>query len=177
MSIRQGGAPFPGKFRVLPDAQHHMGGHTMTVPYRPDMRASDDDREKIAARLREAHAEGRLSLAEFQDRLDALYAAQTYGELEPLVRDLPVMRTHKAPEVSGKKSSDQATPARRRTAGDKVMAVFWTLWACAVSVNLVVWVLVSVGNGRLEYFWPVWVAGPWGAILLSIEVVRRQLRD
>ena len=41
----------------------------MTVPYQPDMRASDSDREKIAARLRDAHAEGRLTLTEFQDRL------------------------------------------------------------------------------------------------------------
>jgi hypothetical protein len=57
------------------------------------------------------------------------------------------------------------------------MAVLWTIWACAVSVNLVVWVLVSISNSNAEYFWPAWVAGPWGAVLLAITVMRRQLRD
>ncbi|REF37345.1 DUF1707 SHOCT-like domain-containing protein [Thermasporomyces composti] len=147
----------------------------MTVPYQPDMRASDSDREKIAARLRDAHAEGRLTLTEFQDRLEALYKAQTYGELEPLVRDIPVVRTpHPSTEVS-KGSTTPAKPPRSR--GDKVMVVLWTLWACAVSVNLVVWVLTGITNGELPYFWPAWVAGPWGAVLLSITIMRRQLRD
>lgn len=150
----------------------------MTVPYGPEMRASDGDREKIASRLRDAHAEGRLSLGEFQDRLDALYDAQTYGELEPLVRDIPVMRTHKTPAiVEEPRESAQSQEVRKRSKGDKAMAVLWTIWACAVSINLVVWLMVSVGNGNVEYFWPAWVAGPWGATLLAIEVTRRQFRD
>lgn len=54
------------------------------------MRAADTDREQVAERLREAVAEGRLEMAEFEERLDAAYKARTYGELEPLTRDLPV---------------------------------------------------------------------------------------
>ncbi|WP_175408549.1 DUF1707 domain-containing protein [Streptomyces sp. TRM64462] len=54
------------------------------------MRASDTEREQIAERLREAVAEGRLDMTEFEERLDAAYKARTHGELEPLVRDLPV---------------------------------------------------------------------------------------
>ncbi|WP_323446302.1 DUF1707 SHOCT-like domain-containing protein [Streptomyces yaizuensis] len=53
------------------------------------MRASDSERERIAERLREAVAEGRLTMEEFDERLDATYRARTHGELEPLVRDLP----------------------------------------------------------------------------------------
>jgi len=53
------------------------------------LRASDDDRERVADVLRQAAGEGRLTLAELQDRLEALYAAKTYGELEPVVSDLP----------------------------------------------------------------------------------------
>lgn len=147
------------------------------MAYTPDMRASDGDREKIAARLRDAHADGRLSADEFQLRLDALYDARTYGEIEPLVRDLPVVRsTTRAttPQVVPESSS---TAVRKRTAGDKAMAVLWTLWACAVSVNLVVWSLVSVTNWEFTYFWPAWVAGPAGAVLLSIHLVRRVAKD
>ncbi|GAA2755033.1 DUF1707 domain-containing protein [Actinopolymorpha rutila] len=141
------------------------------------MRASDGDREKIASRLRDAHAEGRLSLGEFQDRLDTLYSAQTYGELEPLVRDLPVSRTpHTQAVVPDRPASTTGEPARR-SRRDKGLAVMWTIWAAAVAVNLVVWILVSVTNWDLEYFWPIWVAGPWGAILAAITVGRRYVRD
>jgi hypothetical protein len=55
----------------------------------PDLRAADADRERIAERLRTSHAEGRLELAEFQERLDHCYEAKTLGELGALVRDLP----------------------------------------------------------------------------------------
>ncbi len=53
------------------------------------MRASDAERERIAELLREAVAEGRLDMDEFEQRLEAAYKARTHGELEPLVQDLP----------------------------------------------------------------------------------------
>ncbi|MFD8969578.1 DUF1707 domain-containing protein [Streptomyces sp. NPDC059568] len=59
----------------------------------PDTRASDAEREQVAERLREAVAEGRLDLEEFDERLDATYKARTHGELVPLVRDLPAPGT------------------------------------------------------------------------------------
>jgi hypothetical protein len=55
----------------------------------PNLRAADADRERIAERLRNAHTEGRLDIAEFQQRLERCYEAKTFGELGPLVRDLP----------------------------------------------------------------------------------------
>lgn len=55
----------------------------------PEMRASDAERERVAERLRDAVAEGRLDMEEFDQRLDAAYRARTHGDLEPLVRDLP----------------------------------------------------------------------------------------
>lgn len=53
------------------------------------IRASDMDRDKVAERLREALAEGRLSPVEHEERLDSLYKAKTIGELAPIVADLP----------------------------------------------------------------------------------------
>ncbi|WP_030674596.1 DUF1707 domain-containing protein [Streptomyces rimosus] len=55
----------------------------------PDLRASDADRERIAEILREALAEGRLEMEEFDERLTAAYQARTVGALKPLVADLP----------------------------------------------------------------------------------------
>ncbi|MFG2089837.1 MULTISPECIES: DUF1707 domain-containing protein [unclassified Spirillospora] len=58
-------------------------------PATPEMRAGDADRERVAQVLRDAAGDGRLTLAELDERLDAVYAAKTYGELEPITRDLP----------------------------------------------------------------------------------------
>jgi Domain of unknown function (DUF1707)/Cell wall-active antibiotics response 4TMS YvqF len=52
-------------------------------------RASDAERETTVARLREAAAEGRLTVEELDERIDAAYAASTRADLEPLTADLP----------------------------------------------------------------------------------------
>lgn len=54
------------------------------------MRVSNDDRERVAQVLHNAMAEGRLTVNELEERLDKVYAAKTFGDLEPVVRDLPV---------------------------------------------------------------------------------------
>src|ERR1700761_110457 len=59
------------------------------VPEPRNMRASDADRERVANVLREAAGDGRLSMDELDERLDAVYAAKTYAELEPITNDLP----------------------------------------------------------------------------------------
>jgi Domain of unknown function (DUF1707) len=43
----------------------------------PDLRIGDADREAAAASLREHYAQGRLTLDEFNQRLDAVFAATT----------------------------------------------------------------------------------------------------
>jgi hypothetical protein len=58
------------------------------TPYE-SLRASDRDREAIADRLRQAAAEGRLEPEELEERLEVALRARTYGELSPLVADLP----------------------------------------------------------------------------------------
>jgi hypothetical protein len=59
------------------------------VPEPRNLRASDADRERVASVLREAAGDGRLTMDELDERLDAVYAAKTYAELEPITHDLP----------------------------------------------------------------------------------------
>jgi Domain of unknown function (DUF1707) len=70
----------------------------MNLPERREMRISDADRDDVAAILREAAGEGRLDLEELDERLSAVYAAKTYGDLEPIIRDLP-QESHSAPRA------------------------------------------------------------------------------
>ena len=59
------------------------------VPDKGNLRASDADRERVADVIRQAAGDGRLTMEELDERLDAVYAAKTYAELEPITRDLP----------------------------------------------------------------------------------------
>jgi hypothetical protein len=54
-----------------------------------ELRASDADRDAAAGVLGNALATGRLTSTEHAERLDAVYAAKTMGDLAPLTRDLP----------------------------------------------------------------------------------------
>ncbi|MGX1757580.1 DUF1707 SHOCT-like domain-containing protein [Streptomyces lydicus] len=79
----------------------------------PALRASDADRERVAEILRDAVAEGRLAMEEFDERLDAVYRARTYRELEVLTADLPVGATAPAPLSLRKESTAPAPWAER----------------------------------------------------------------
>ncbi|MFW6694839.1 DUF1707 SHOCT-like domain-containing protein [Streptomyces sp. MAR4 CNX-425] len=65
-----------------------------------ELRASDAERDRVADILREALAEGRLDPEEHAERIDGVYNAKTVGELEPLVRDLPVGRREPGPAAA-----------------------------------------------------------------------------
>jgi hypothetical protein len=137
---------------------------------RPDLRASDVDRERVLARLRDAHAEGRLDQDDFYERLDAVYQARTYGELDVVTRDLPpVMARPVQPPRPAPRPA--ATPAPRRDRSTRALRALWLTWLSVVLINLVIWASVSAGSGDLQYFWPIWVAGPWGGVLLALTVV------
>ncbi|MEW2293470.1 DUF1707 domain-containing protein [Streptomyces sp. NPDC006743] len=96
----------------------------------PELRASDADRERVAEVLRDALAEGRLDMAEFEERLEATYQARTYGELAPITRDLPVGpgAVPLAPSVSlSKEPAGDGSWAGRITGGEGSSS-----WAVAV---------------------------------------------
>jgi hypothetical protein len=53
------------------------------------IRVSDADREHVTGRLREHFAEGRLTPDELDERVSAALNAKTFGDLRPLMADLP----------------------------------------------------------------------------------------
>ncbi len=57
-----------------------------------ELRASYEDRDRVAETLRIAAGDGRLSADELDQRLEAALTARTYGELAALTRDLPAVR-------------------------------------------------------------------------------------
>jgi hypothetical protein len=54
-----------------------------------ELRASYEDRDRVAEELRVAAGDGRLTADELDQRLEAALTARTYGELAALTTDLP----------------------------------------------------------------------------------------
>ena len=138
-----------------------------------ELRVSDADRERVAARLASAHGEGRLTLAEYDERVRAAHGARVTSDLTPLTADLPDPdRTHPGaaadrtdPAVTGSYPShaDGYEPVTRRPGLRAAVAV----WAFVSVLNVVIWLAVSLGTGDVVYPWWIWVAGPWGLVLAA----------
>jgi len=138
----------------------------------PRIRASDEDRGRTAATLGEHYAAGRLTLEEFQERLDRAYAATTLGELRELLADLPVRDLGQFPALPGGKPPlpqwrapgppqipvSGSAPALRST---------WPFWL-AISLGVfVIWLFSGATGGP----WFLWIALP-----LVFLMVRRRTR-
>ncbi|MGH3995134.1 MAG: DUF1707 SHOCT-like domain-containing protein [Pseudonocardiaceae bacterium] len=128
----------------------------MTEPLRPeDIRASDVDRKTTQDRLHWAHAEGLISLGEFDSRVREAWDARTRGELAKVTADLPL--------------PGSTTPARKSAfapnSGGTAMRVLFLVWLSASVVNLMIWGILVLTLGDWIYPWWVWVAAPPGAVL------------
>jgi hypothetical protein len=106
----------------------------------PVLRASDADRERTVALLREHAAEGRLTLEEFTERMSAAYRATTQQELEDLGRDLPTAT-----------STVTVEPASRRSPTRYLLSIFGSVERSGrIRVRDRVMCLVAFGNMDLD---------------------------
>ncbi|GAA1853992.1 DUF1707 SHOCT-like domain-containing protein [Asanoa iriomotensis] len=62
---------------------------TAELPSQRDIRMSDAERESVLARLNTAVSEGRLTMAEFEERVDGVLRSRTFRDVEPFLADLP----------------------------------------------------------------------------------------
>jgi hypothetical protein len=135
----------------------------------PHLRAADADRAAVAEALGEHMSAGRLTVAEFDERLGRAYAAKTYGELDELTADLPRLRRAKTAEVERAEPASACAP----WAGGWEQSHAWRAWLTTSLIVVTVWAVTSLANWQLIYFWPVWVIGPWGAVLLAQTITGR----
>ena len=123
----------------------------------PGIRASDEDRSRTAAALGEHYAAGRLTLEEFHERLDQVYAATTQGELDRLMADLPGTDLSRLPQ--------RRPPGPVQVPADGSVLAWraaWRFWLAVSVVLFVAWLLGGASGGP----WFLWVAIPLGLLLL-----------
>jgi Domain of unknown function (DUF1707) len=148
------------------------------VDERQQMRASDQDREEVVGRLRAALDEGRIRMPEYVERMGLAYDAVTYADLAPLHADIPAASrlARPAPETTAVPRPSPVVVPQSARHMPTPLKVLWTIWLTIVSINVVVWFLVSVTTGHFIYPWPLWVAGPAGAALFGVTVGTAQIR-
>ena len=133
----------------------------------PRIRASDADRDRVAEALREHHATGRLTLEEFQDRLDRAFAAKTLGDLDELVSDLPAIDLYQLPDHSVERRGPTSFGlpwllAPRGSGGiSPAWRAAWGSWATVSLFAFLAWLL----SGHPSSLWFLWVAGVYGIVL------------
>ena len=116
------------------------------------LRVSDEERERVAAELREHFAQGRLDTDELEDRLSRAYGARTAAELHALRTDLPHLPATRRADLAEQRSA-LARQLVQQTGG--ALAPFLICTA--------VW-LATGANGS---FWPIWIL-----IVVLIPLVR-----
>lgn len=110
------------------------------VPRDTGVRVSDADREAMIAKLSHHTGEGRLTLDEFEARVDEALKAKTRGELDHVLRELPRERE----------------PIRRRASSRQTrMLVFW--------IAIITLAAIAMGPGSLWWTIPLfWFTGGFG---------------
>ena len=139
------------------------------MPGDPRIRASDADRDRVAALLREHHAAGRLTAEEFHERMDRALEATTLGELDELLADLPAIDLYQLPDASLRRAPPRggqsllpadlgghSSPARF-TSGSVAMGA----WAVVTSAMVAIWAVAAVVGGGTWFPWWALIAIPW----------------
>jgi hypothetical protein len=88
----------------------------ISSPYRssPNAPVTENERTRLSTRINDAFSDGKIDEEDYRGRLDRLFAAQTLGELIPVVDGLPPMQTYASPDIVASQPGEpgQLTPSR-----------------------------------------------------------------
>jgi Domain of unknown function (DUF1707) len=115
------------------------------MPEPAELRASDEQRERAVAEIREHYAAGRLDGEEFAERVQAAYRARTERELRELRADLPQLPVSVAEQ--------RAELARRRGQLQRRLLQ----QSGGALVPFAICTAIWVADGATGMFWPVFV--------------------
>ncbi len=127
---------------------------------RDEMRAGDSDRQAVADKLKQALDEGRLDLAEYDERLQRAYAAKTYGDLKGLLDDLPTATLPERAAATEPAATAAPVPQLSSARTGQLVRAWLGGFGGVFVLGTVIWLVTSIGSGELRYFWPMWLLIP-----------------
>src|SRR5581483_4781089 len=116
------------------------------MPDDANLRASDEQRDRAAAEIREHFAAGRLTDEELSDRVQAAYDARTVGDINALLADLPKLpatRAQQKAEIAERRHELQRRLLQEAGGGSGAFIICTIIWAA---------------SGASGFFWPIFVA-------------------
>lgn len=106
------------------------------------IRVSDAERDRLVEELHEHTVVGRLTSEEYEERLEAVYAARTRADLDALRTDLPVSTVAARAALVERKSHLRRRLAQEAGGGATASLVCVAIW---------------IASGATGAFWPIWV--------------------
>ena len=121
-------------------------------------RVADADRERAAAVLSQAFRDGVLRVEEFDQRLSAVYAATTVGDLDDVMADLPRDWTE---ELRAAERASRRAQRHRRGWQAEVHS-----YGRVMLLLVAIWLFTSLdefaGGSDGAFFWPIFPMLGWG---------------
>jgi uncharacterized protein DUF1707/2TM domain-containing protein len=117
----------------------------VTPPVDDHLRCTDAERAHAVDVAKRACADGRITLDDFGQRVDAIWASATYGELRAVLSDIPAELT----------TSPVGSPPPKWVRA-------WRPYIVVMVGLVAIWLLSTPGG----YFWPIWPALGWGLPLV-----------
>jgi hypothetical protein len=147
---------------------------------------NDSERDRVVRELTRFCGDGRLTLDELEERVAEVYAATTTAEIQHALRQLPAVQTfdsnrpvdHAAPtppraaampHAHASAAVERARDRNDLRAGEIALRVHMVVFLSVVGLLTAIWFLTS----PFGYFWPIWVAMPWGMALAIHAGVHR----
>jgi hypothetical protein len=122
-------------------------------------RITDAERSRSAAVVTAAAGDGLLTLTEVDERLAAVWAARTAGDLAAVEAELPESWLAERRRAERRV---QARDAARATLGGHVRS-----YLSVMALLFGIWAVISITAGELTYLWPLWPAFGWGIGVVS----------
>ena len=97
-------------------------------PPRTDVRVSDADRQATIDQLSRHTGDGRLTLEEFETRVDETWQATTHGDLQHVLRELPVERAPRRRRQYPEAQLRRAVAIVLIVVGAALLLGPWSLW-------------------------------------------------
>jgi Domain of unknown function (DUF1707) len=150
-------------------------GFSVDPSVAPTLPPSTSDRDYADSTLRAAHADGRLTDAEFAERVERADSAWTLRELSEVIADLsaPTASSLMGPNLTMPPVASllpivaELDPARR--SAQLVLSRSVVSWLALTMLFNLIWLFSS---GPASYYWPIWPMLGTAVPLIGLVVAR-----
>lgn len=142
----------------------------------PDMRISDNERQRTVDELRRHCAAGRIDVDEYAQRIEKVMGATTLEDLDAVLQDLPMLRIADPSKPGERSGSGSLFEPRALKAADGVNGGRRLAAALAVLLTVAIVVAAAVLLAVVSWGWALVLLGGWVVGLVQATALRARRR-